>query len=247
MPELRLLSYNVRSLRDDTAALARVIRATAPDVVCLQEAPRFARWRHRTAALGRATGLHLAAGGAPAQGVAVLTTLRPVVEQAREVPLPPTPGLHRRALATVVLRLGRARLAVVSCHLGLAADERRRHAALVTELLPELADGAPLVLAGDLNERPRGAARAVLGRALRDGWDAAPSGGRHTFPAGGPDRRIDAVLAGPGVRFLRCGVPAAGDEGPAAADLRAASDHLPVLAVLRIAEGVSAAAGPTAR
>ncbi|MFX4293807.1 endonuclease/exonuclease/phosphatase family protein [Streptomyces bohaiensis] len=235
MPELRLLSYNVRSLRDDTAALARVIRATEPDVVCLQEAPRFTGWRRRTAALGRATGLHLVAGGAPARGVAVLTTLRPVVERTADLPLPATPGLHRRAVALAVLRLGHARLAVASCHLGLAAAERRRHAALLTDLLPRTAHGAPLVLAGDLNEPPGGAARATLGRLLRDGWDQAPAGGRLTFPADAPDRAIDAVLAGPGVTVLRCGVPDPREGGPGAADLRAASDHLPVLAVLRVA------------
>ncbi|MCZ9345533.1 endonuclease, partial [Streptomyces sp. TRM76130] len=32
---IRVLSYNVRSLRDDSAALARVITACAPDLVLL--------------------------------------------------------------------------------------------------------------------------------------------------------------------------------------------------------------------
>lgn len=44
---IRVLSYNIRSLRDDTDALARVIKACAPDLVLLQEAPRFFRWRDR--------------------------------------------------------------------------------------------------------------------------------------------------------------------------------------------------------
>ena len=42
---VRVLSYNVRSLRDDPAAVARVVRACAPDLVLVQEAPRFFRWR----------------------------------------------------------------------------------------------------------------------------------------------------------------------------------------------------------
>jgi endonuclease/exonuclease/phosphatase family metal-dependent hydrolase len=45
MSTLRLLSYNVRSLRDDASAVARVIRAAEPDLVCIQEAPRLFRWR----------------------------------------------------------------------------------------------------------------------------------------------------------------------------------------------------------
>lgn len=36
---IRVLSYNIRSMRDDTDALARVITACAPDLVLIQEAP----------------------------------------------------------------------------------------------------------------------------------------------------------------------------------------------------------------
>ena len=54
---IRVLSYNIRSMRDDRAALARVIRACAPDLVLVQEAPRFFRWRKRAARLARRTGL----------------------------------------------------------------------------------------------------------------------------------------------------------------------------------------------
>ncbi|MGW5694584.1 endonuclease/exonuclease/phosphatase family protein, partial [Streptomyces asiaticus] len=53
---VRVLSYNIRSMRDDREALARVIRACAPDVVCVQEAPRFFRWRKAAAWLARETG-----------------------------------------------------------------------------------------------------------------------------------------------------------------------------------------------
>src|SRR5439155_815579 len=38
---LKLLCYNVRSVRDDADALARVMRAIAPDVAIIQEAPPF--------------------------------------------------------------------------------------------------------------------------------------------------------------------------------------------------------------
>ncbi|MFI9461129.1 endonuclease/exonuclease/phosphatase family protein [Streptomyces xiamenensis] len=230
---VRLLSYNVRSLRDDTAALARVIRACAPDVVAVQEAPRFAGWRRRALRLGRATGLLYVSGGAPTCGTMIMTTLRPTVERVAEVTLPYTPGLHRRGLACAVLRFGAgARLAVVSCHLGLRAEERRRHAPLVRERLAGL--GAPAaVLAGDLNEPPRGAAFRYLTRDLTDGWAAAPRGGEHTYPATGAVSRIDAVLATERVTVQECGVPL-GHPGVTEHDLRAASDHLPVLATLRV-------------
>jgi endonuclease/exonuclease/phosphatase family metal-dependent hydrolase len=43
--ELRVLTWNVRSLRDDVEAIGEVVRGCEPDVVAVQEAPRFARWR----------------------------------------------------------------------------------------------------------------------------------------------------------------------------------------------------------
>ncbi|MFD5317313.1 endonuclease/exonuclease/phosphatase family protein [Streptomyces sp. NPDC127098] len=225
--EVRLLSYNIRSMRDDTAALARVIRACAPDVLCVQEAPRFLGWRRRVARLARATGLYLVSGGASATGPMIMAAPRVLVESAGDLTLPHTPGLHRRGLATAVLRFaGGPRLAVVSCHLSLRDAERRRHAPLVADRLAAL--GAPAaVLAGDLNEDPGGAAfRLLASRGLRDAWELAPEGGEFTSPAAGPERRIDAVLCTQAVTVLGCGVP----EEPAPADLRAATDHLPVLA-----------------
>ncbi|MFW6689921.1 endonuclease/exonuclease/phosphatase family protein [Streptomyces sp. MAR4 CNX-425] len=229
---VRLLSYNVRSLRDDTAALARVIRACAPDVVCVQEGPRFFRWRKKAARLARATGLLYVAGGATTAGPLLLADLRAHVERTDETLLPRTPGLHRRGLATAVLRFGAARLAVVSTHLSLARAERHEQAGLVLAHVRGL--GEPhAVVAGDLNERPGGAAFRRLTAELRDGRAVAPWGGRHTYPAPDPRKRIDAVLATASVEVLGCGVPA-GLPGVTPADLRDATDHLPVLAALRV-------------
>ena len=56
MSELRVLSYNVRSLRDDPEALGRVIRSAQPHVVLVQEAPRFWRWFHWTFTGGMVVG-----------------------------------------------------------------------------------------------------------------------------------------------------------------------------------------------
>ncbi|MEE1942470.1 endonuclease/exonuclease/phosphatase family protein [Streptomyces sp. TRM 70361] len=230
---VRLLSYNVRSLRDDTEALARVVRACAPDVVCVQEAPRFFRWRKYASRLAMATGLVYVTGGATATGPMILSSLRATVERSEDVLLPRTPGLHRRGLATAVLRFGRAaRLAVVCCHLSLAEEERYAQAGLVLERLADMgADAA--VVAGDLNDEPDGRAFRRLAGTLRDGWAAAPWGGGPTWPAGAPRKRIDAVLASGPVGVLGCGVPA-GLAGVGDADLRVATDHLPVLAALRV-------------
>ncbi|MFF0381224.1 endonuclease/exonuclease/phosphatase family protein [Streptomyces sp. NPDC004286] len=229
---IRVLGYNVRSLRDDTEALARVINACAPDVLLLQEAPRFFRWRKKLARLAKATNLVYLTGGAPAAGPAILCSLRATVEHAEDTLLPLTPGQHRRGLATAVVRFGKARLGLVSCHLGLQKAERRAHGGLLLERLGALGV-EHAVVGGDLNEGPAGPAFTLLAEALQDAATVAPHGGTDTFPATAPDRRIDAVLATRGIEVLACGVPT-DLPGVTGSDLRAATDHLPVLAALRI-------------
>ena len=232
---IRVLGYNIRSMRDDREALARVIRACAPDLVCVQEAPRFFRWRKHAAWLAAASGLVVLSGGATAAGPLLLCSLRAGVDRTEDVLLPRTPGLHQRGFATAVVRFGQARLGVLSCHLSLNARERHAQAGLLLERL-EAMDVPHAVAAGDLNERPDGRAFRRLTGKLRDGWAARPWGGEFTSTPDRPHQRIDAVLTTPGIEVLGCGVPA-GLPGVTDADLRAASDHLPVLAALRVPAG----------
>ncbi|WP_066932063.1 endonuclease/exonuclease/phosphatase family protein [Streptomyces sp. NBRC 110611] len=229
---VRVLSYNVRSLRDDRAALARVIRACAPDLVLVQEAPRFFRWRKAAERLARATGLVYVTGGATAAGPMILSTLRAHVERTEDILLPRTPGLHRRGFATAVVRIGRARLGVLSCHLSLAGRERYVQAGLLLERVAAL--GVPYAVAGgDLNDRPDGRSFRRLAGALTDARAAQPWGGEFTSTPVDPHQRIDAVFTTAGIDVLGCGVPLP-LPGVHEADLRAASDHLPVLAALRV-------------
>ncbi|MFM9558733.1 MULTISPECIES: endonuclease/exonuclease/phosphatase family protein [Streptomyces] len=229
---IRVLSYNIRSMRDDTDALARVITACAPDLVLVQEAPRFFRWRKKLARLAAASGLVTLSGGATASGPALLCNLRATVEHAEDVLLPLTPGLHRRGFATAVVRFGRARLGVLSCHLSLQKDERYEQGGMLLEHLAGL--GVPHAVAGgDLNERPHGPAFRRLAGELQDCWTTTPWGGEYTSTPTDPHQRIDAILATPGIEVLGCGVPL-DVPGLTDDDLRAATDHLPVLAALRV-------------
>ncbi|MBI0294294.1 endonuclease/exonuclease/phosphatase family protein [Streptomyces sp. PRKS01-29] len=246
---VRVLSYNIRSMRDDREALARVIRACAPDVVCVQEAPRFFRWRKAAAWLARETGLVYTTGGATAAGPMILTSLRAHVERAEDILLPRVPGLHRRGFATAVLRFGGGhrdtgdpgngggngngiRLGVVSCHLSLAEAERHEQAGMLLDHLAAL-DVPYAIAAGDINDRPDGRAFRRIAGKLRDGWATEPWGSEATFSPKDPHQRIDAVFASEGIEIIGCGVPA-GLPGVTDADLRAATDHLPVLAALRL-------------
>ncbi|MEU5160367.1 endonuclease/exonuclease/phosphatase family protein [Streptomyces sp. NPDC020875] len=230
---VRVLSYNVRSLRDDEDALARVIRACAPDLVFVQEAPRFFRWRKHAARLAAKTDLVVLSGGATAAGPLLLCSLRATVDRTEDVLLPLTRGQHRRGFATAVVRFGGSvPLGAVSCHLSLHPRERFAQAGMLLDRVAGL--GTPYaVAAGDVNEEPGRPGFARLSAGLRDGWVTAPWGGEYTFPATGPRKRIDAVFATRGVEVLACGVPTA-LPGVSAADLGAATDHLPVLAALSL-------------
>jgi endonuclease/exonuclease/phosphatase family metal-dependent hydrolase len=241
---IRVLSYNIRSMRDDTAALARVITACAPDLVLVQEAPRFFRWRKKLARLAAASGQVILTGGGTAAGPAVLCSLRATVERTEDVLLPLTPGHHRRGFATAVVRFAGARLGVLSCHLSLHKEERYEQAGMLLDRLAGMGV-EHAVAGGDLNERPAGRTFARLTTVLQDCRATVPWGGENTFPSVAPDRRIDAIFATKGVEVLGCGVPPSlsaplergdphGHPGVTGSDLRAASDHLPVLAALRV-------------
>jgi endonuclease/exonuclease/phosphatase family metal-dependent hydrolase len=222
---VRLLSYNVRSLRDDAAAVAAVMSACTPDVVCIQEAPRFLRWRSKCAALAREAGLVVVTGGRTAGAMLLLCRLGVDVRWRSDVLLSKTPGLHQRGLAVAGLRLRRRDFVVASFHLGLRGDERLRH---VEEIASRLRGAdAPTVLAGDVNERPGEPAWSALTVRWRDGYAVAPSGDGNTYSARQPTKRIDGVFADPSVEVLSCGVPDVDGLGRA-------SDHRPVLALLRL-------------
>lgn len=225
--ELRVLSYNVRSLRDDARAVATVIRACDPDVVCVQEAPRFLRWRARCAALARTSGLVVVTGGRPAGAMLLLAHIRVRVERSQDLLLSKDPKLHQRGLAVAVVSVPGVRAAVASMHLDLDPTARCRH---VDEVLARMADfAAPVVLAGDVNEEPGQPAWQALSARLQDAYAVAPDGSGETYSATRAARRIDGVFVDLRLEVVSAGVP----DVPG---IEVASDHRPVLAVLRSRE-----------
>ncbi|MDX6202137.1 MAG: hypothetical protein QOJ83_1637 [Frankiales bacterium] len=222
---LRVLSYNVRSMRDDHEALAAVIRQAEPDLVCVQEAPRFLRWRSKCAALARTSGLVVVTGGRPAGAMLLLARLGVDIHSTRDVLLPRTPGLHQRGLAIAEVSVSGARFVVASMHLGLRANERLLHVDEIGEVMSRY--DQPVVLAGDVNERPGEPAWSLLAEAYQDAWLAAgnQAAGGLTYSASAPYERIDGVFADHRLSVLSCQVPDS-------AEVTRASDHRPVLAVL---------------
>ncbi len=232
---VRLLSYNVRSLRDDRHALAGIVRACEPDLVCVQESPRYWRPEGQAAWLARRTGtVVLSGGGRAAAGPLLLGGPGVEVLSRHDRLLPKTRGLHARGFATAVVSVaGSAPFSVTSCHLSLDAAERRTQFGLLLEQVAVAGQG---VIAGDLNEHPDGPGWRLLAGRLQDAHPTAPWGGTFTSVPENPYQRIDGVFATPGIRVLACGVPHA-LPGVTPAGLRAATDHLPVLAVLEVPGG----------
>ena len=208
---MRVMTWNVRSLRDDAAGVARVLRAAAPDVVLVQEAPRLWRWRQACARLARQSGLLVVTGGRPAAGNLVLCSMRTRVLSAHDVLLPKPPGLHRRGAAVAVLEVDGRPLRVLGTHLDLDPTAR-----LQTARRLRLQDYD--VIGADVNEEPGAPAWQALSAGLVDlGERLGP-----TFSVANPRRRIDALLAAPQLRPVRVEVLECGP----------VSDHKPVLAEL---------------
>lgn len=210
---LRVMTYNVRQLRGDRAAVVEVLRSCRPDVVALQEPPRGPGGRLRLRRLAEGAGLVPVVSGGGARTTAVLVRPELSVTLARSLRLPWRPGRTRRGLAIADVEGVR----VISIHLGLVAAERSRH---LVRLMPVVwaAAGAGCIVAGDLNEAPGGSTWRRLALELRD---LAPGAGP-TFPASAAARRIDAVLGTGGL--VASGARVADDEVA-----RRASDHLPVV------------------
>lgn len=234
MAEVRILSYNVRSLRDDSATLCRLIRDQNPDVVVVQEAPHFLRWRSKCAAFARRCGLVYVAGGRIAGDNLLLAAVRASASQdsvvERRVPRPPVRPIA--GIAAAVFCVGGVRFGVVGAHLGLTAAERRVEVAEVIDVAAAL-DVPHAIVAGDLNEEPGDRSWRAL--ATAGFGDPAPDADDPTFPSTSPHKRIDAILTTEGVKCSTYGVPSARRTDPVlAGDYARASDHLPVLAVLEI-------------
>jgi endonuclease/exonuclease/phosphatase family metal-dependent hydrolase len=228
---LRLLSYNVRSLRDDAAAVCRVIRAARADVVCVQEAPRLLRWRSKCAALARRSGLVVLTGGRPAAGNLLLCDLAVEAVRAADVLLSPRAGLHQRGMAVAVCRLRGTPFAVAGTHLDLVGSARREHVTELLERLPAAGVPAdlPLVVAGDINEEASEPAWSALAARFTDAFASVTAGEPGlTFSTGNPQHRIDGIFVGDGVTVRSCAVL----DSP---DVRRASDHFPLLAELELA------------
>jgi endonuclease/exonuclease/phosphatase family metal-dependent hydrolase len=232
---LRVASYNVHKCvgtdgRFDPARVVAVIAELGADLVALQEVDR--RFGRRTglldpAALEREAGLVPVAASPLPDGLGwhgnALLVRRGMEARLRRLALP---GAEPRGAVVAELLLPRhGRLRVVAAHFGLLKRCRRRQATSVLEAIAE-GEAMPTLLLGDLNEwRPP--ARSSL-QALEAVFGPVPTG-PHSFPSRLPILALDRILGAPAglVSDVR-----AHDSALA----RVASDHLPLTALLHLAE-----------
>jgi len=241
--EIRVITYNIHhgeglDKKFDLERIAKLIVAEKPHVVALQEVDqrtKRASGVDQPAELARLTNMHVVFGrnidyDGGGYGTAVLTSL-PIrwYESMKLKSFYESTVDHQEQRGVQIIKLGDSRgpdLLFLCTHLDYRPpdNERMNSARMINERIKEHR-GSLAIITGDFNATPDSAPIAVF----KKQWKIAgmPEGGAPllTFPADKPDRWIDYVMVRPAncwrvveIRML---------EEPVA------SDHRPVLAVLR--------------
>lgn len=215
--DLRVVSYNFKGLQMDEGALVRVLQELQPDVVAVQEPPRFANARGRLRALAKRCGLEVVVyGNYPFGGVTTALLAKPAIASqvtskgAKVLPFDPwkwAPHWTRTKARTWPSRRGYSYMvcgtfAVFSVHLGLNPMERHSHRNIILNQVKKVGPGRCIV-AGDINEHPGGESWRAFERPLRDAiadiHGSSQARALNTFPATRQRARIDATFVGAGL------------------------------------------------
>ncbi len=232
--ELRVMTFNIHHAEGldgklDVGRVAEVIQTAKPDIVGLQEVDRGVERSGRRDILKELAdllGMRYAFGKTLDHqggdyGNALLTTL-PIASEGVKL-LPNPDGGEQRGVLQVVLDVGGTQVLVLTTHLDHRRADAQRVASVETILgmLPAWGAG-PVIAMGDFNDVPGSAAYTRLVTTFTDAWAAVGQGDGFTIPVESPTRRIDWIL----VRGL----------DPVSAEVvrTNASDHLPVLATMRM-------------
>lgn len=240
---LRLMTYNTHGCsgmdgRVSPRRIARVIGEKCPDIVALQELDlgrRRSRAEDQAAIIARELGLHAVfcptvTRGEEHYGHALLSCWPIEVVKRARLPHDPT-GWWDEARAAMWVRVQVAGYAinVVTTHLGLGVKERelQMRALLGPEWLGPVIDEEPAILCGDFNLMPGSLPYRLATERLQDVQRLEAGRPANTFSSLQPMFRIDHIFL---TRHFACdGVTAV------RTDLtRVASDHLPLVADLRV-------------
>lgn len=225
MTVVRVATYNILMGGRNGSDLHQVVRFAATDVLLVNESPKTPfLWKRRCHRLVDAWGMRYVVGGRNA-GSNMIATALAVGVKARGAEGIDQPLLQpRRGIAWAQLRVQGRLLGVVSCHLSLDRHRRLAETDKVLRFAERLR--GPVVIAGDLNETPDG---PVWQKFAQAGYVDHGSRRDLTYPAGEPVKRIDALLIRRSADVISHGVPDLDRKL-----MGAASDHLPVVAALRL-------------
>jgi endonuclease/exonuclease/phosphatase family metal-dependent hydrolase len=254
---LRLMTYNTHGCggmdgRVSPRRIARVIREQQPDIVALQELDlgrRRSRAEDQAAIIARDLGMHVVfcptvTRGTEHYGHAVMSHWpMQVVRRAR---LPDDPNGwwdEPRAAIWVRVQVAGQTINLVTTHLGLGVRERelQMRALLGPEWLGPLLADEPVIVCGDFNLLPGSLPYRLAAAQLHDIQLLGP-GSRpvNTFSSMQPVLRIDHMFVSR--HFTRDTINAVRNDLT-----RVASDHLPLVADLRVADAAGGTATTTRR
>ncbi len=247
--EIRVITYNIHhgegmDKKFGLERIAKLLMAEKPDIVALQEVDqgtKRASGVDQPAELARLTGMKVVFGrnidyDGGGYGTAMLTRL-PIRshESVRLKSFYPPTNKNPEQRGVQVLELGEKGepgLLFLNTHLDYRPpdDERMASAKTINELIRKRGQ-EPAIIAGDFNGTPESGSIREFAKEWRiAGWDGSDAKPRAadailTFPADKPDRWIDYVMYRPAERWKVVEVRVL--------DEPVASDHRPVLAVLR--------------
>lgn len=236
------MSWNVRGCagrrRFDPHAVADALFAQGADVIALQECGSDGGREHAEA-IAHSLGTHVAFGanlvrGGWRYGNALLS--RFPLEGPENLPLPGPANAEPRGCLTALVRIAPdLALRAASAHLGLGVRERAEQASVLATH-PLFAGDVPVAVGLDANDWFPGRDTRRLRARFRDAWRVAEKTApeddhrgspRATYPAAFPLLRLDHVYVDDAVHVVRC-------RHADAPRIRSTSDHLPVVARLRV-------------
>lgn len=232
---LRVMSYNIHhgvgiDGKLDLERIARLITEAKADLVGLQEVdrgiPRSGK-RDLAAELAKLTGMHaiferniVYQGGD--YGNAILS--RFPIRRSRNTHYRMLRAGEQRGLLQAVVDVGGRELLFLNTHIDFRPDDSER-LLNVDEMRGVIErEKLPVILLGDFNSVPGSATHTKLKSFLVDAWEVAGRGDGFTIPVKKPSKRIDYIfVSGSTIEPVRMEVLHS-----------IASDHLPVVAELRL-------------
>jgi len=236
---LRVMTYNIHHANPpagntiDMNAIANVIKNQNPHLVAIQEVDvyttRSGTTLHQAEELGRLTNMKAYfgktidyAGGE--YGVAILSKFPISDMKNQQLPTEPGTGGERRTLASAVITLGNAKkLVFASTHLDAQTDDTNRFLQItkIKEFLQM--ETLPVIVAGDFNATP---GTRIINTLDSYFTRTCVTGCGFTIPPQNPTRTIDFIAYATSHKFTVL--------EHKVIDEKFASDHLPVLSVVRI-------------